>query len=150
MNKKRPIVNWNPGAVPAQKTRDRSYTTPVTEEGHYNSLLPYLQFPGGLFSVTENCVGSSVDVEGQSVLVMLGPDHGQYATEPFQSLPKGTPALHLGPSRLTYKNRGAQVNRLAHEFLITGRRWIISDLQWFKPSDSFFESTSECESESNL
>ena len=141
--KKRPKVNWSPGAVPAQKTRDRSYTTPVTEEGHYNSLLPYLRSPGGLFSVSENCVGSTVDVEGQSVLVILGPDHGQYATEPFQALPKGTPALHLGPTKLTYKNRGAQVNRLAHEFLITGRRWIISDLQWVQPSQVAEESEEE-------
>jgi hypothetical protein len=141
--KKRPKVNWSPGAVPAQKTRDRSYTTPVTEEGHYNSLLPHLQFPGGLFSISENCVGSSVNVEGQSVLVILGPDHGQYATEPFQALPKGTPALHLGPTQLTYKNRGAQVNRLAHEFLITGRRWIISDLQWVQPSQVAEESEEE-------
>ena len=141
--KKRPKVNWSPGAVPAQKTRDRSYTTPVTEEGHYNSLLPYLRSPGGLFSISENCVGSSVNVEGQSVLVILGPDHGQYATEPFQALPKGTPALHLGPTQLTYKNRGAQVNRLAHEFLITGRRWIISDLQWVQPSQVAEESEEE-------
>lgn len=136
-------MTWAQGATPAKGKRGPSCSTSGTDERHYNDLLPHLRIPGGLFSISDDCVGSSVDLNGQNVFVILGPEHARYATEPSQALPKGTPALHLGPTQITYKNRGTQVSRLAHEFLITGRKWIISDLQWIQSSHVAEESEEE-------
>lgn len=147
MKKKRPNINWNPGMVPlSKKGRFGSVSTPKTSEDYLNSLLPHL-VPGALFTIDKLCTGSVLDVEGRQVLVILGPEFLNYApvTSPAIQLHEGTSALFLGESKLTYSNKGQIVNRVVHDFLIMGRKWTITDLQWIRPA-----SLSSSESESEL
>ena len=133
--KKRPIVNWNPGTIPAKKKiLGRSSHVPVSKDKTLDSLFPYLQ-PGRLFTIQKECTGSVLDLDERQVLVIFGPEYAAYTpvTSPALILPEGISALYLGESSLKYKSRGAVVNRTSYDFLIGGRRWTITDLEWVKP-----------------
>jgi len=131
---KRRTVTWSNGAPPGRpkrRGRAESHSPVKTDEKHYNNLLPHLTRPGGLFRITEDCVGDLLELDGHQILHIVERGWAKSSSFPLQS---GITALHLGVTNLSYKTRGAQVNRVAHEFLIAGRRWIISDLRMIQPA----------------